>query len=103
MTEITFTIERGDEELELTITGHCTKYVPANFRGHPDNWAPAEGGDSEIEEILRDDGKPWSGKLTDIETKEAERALYEQAERDAEDAATDAAVSQYEDSLDRWD
>jgi len=35
-----------DESVEVFYTGET--YVPANFRGHPDNWTPAEGGEIEI-------------------------------------------------------
>jgi len=74
--EIEFFVYRGDEEeIELTIHGDVEPYVPANLRGHPDNWTPPEGGASCVEAVLLN-GKLWDGKLTAKERKDAEEALY---------------------------
>lgn len=81
--EIEFYVYRGEgddeEEIELTIVGDVEPYVPANLSGHPDTWSPPEGGSACVEGILLN-GEPWSGKLTDKETKEAETMLYQALE-----------------------
>ena len=37
---------------------HWEGYVPARLSGHPDNWAPSEGGEGEWE-ILHLNGQPY--------------------------------------------
>jgi len=100
MTEATIYIERDGEELELTITGYCTRFIPAIITAHPETSSPAECGESEVEEIFCG-GEPWTGTLTEKETHQAEKALHEQAAQDNEVAAEDAAVAKYEARRDR--
>lgn len=98
MTEINYTVERDEAEVELTIRGNCTEYVPANFSGHPDNWFPAEGGDSEIEKIvLAETQKPWNGTLTEREEKEVLQFLCKQAEENIKEAKERRQVDAHED------
>ncbi len=79
---ISFEVER-DDLVELTIEGNVEPSVPANFRGHPDNWAPAEGGESEITAItIKDEAgkaKRWDGKLTSTESDDALEQLRDAA------------------------
>jgi hypothetical protein len=100
MTGTTIYIDRDGQELELDITGSVIPYVPARLYGHPDTWCPEEGGEVEIETITLA-GKPWNGKLTKDEQREAEEALQRAArdrnERDAEDAAEARADRYYDD------
>ncbi len=112
--ETTFCVERSirDEdgehfynEYELIIRGDVDPYVPANFRGHPDNWTPPEGGSSCVEEVLievKGVEKRWTGKLTTEEEKEAEQALFDQFELNCEDNF-DPPDSGYDDYMDRCD
>jgi len=99
-----YTIYRGEdeeEEIELEIHGYCTPYIPAKLSGHPDTWAPPEGGDSEIEEILLD-GEPWDGHLTKSEERDIEEALIEKLQQDEEDAEMDAAADKYDSMMDDY-
>ena len=81
-----FYIERDEKEIELYIQGWVIPYTPACLSGHPDNWTPEEGGDSDIEEIFLDEDctQPWEGKLTAKEKKDAERDLYRAMEDQAQ-------------------
>ena len=80
-TEIEFHVERDGVELELTVRGHVSAFVPAKTFGLPENCYPAEGGEVEIDAIFLN-GKGWSGELTDKEKEEAEKALFECAQED---------------------
>ncbi len=88
--EIEFCVEREDDEIELTILGYAEPYVPANYRGHPDNWTPPEGGGSGVEDILLD-GKPWSGTLTIEEEQRASEEIYHRF-IDEQEAAYESAM-----------
>ena len=101
-TEITYSVERDGEEIELTISGYCTKYVSARTSGRPENCSPAEGGDAEIEEIFCG-SEPWDGELTGTEQEEIEQSLYEGAVQDTSSAEEDAAAERYEAQRKRWD
>lgn len=79
--EVEFSVERGEEEVMLTIRGNVSKYIPAKTWGPPENCYPAEGGEAEVEEILLN-GKPWDGELTGKEQEKAEEALQEKAAND---------------------
>jgi hypothetical protein len=88
--------EDGEEEIILEINGWAEPYVPANFRGHPDNWTPEEGGDTDIEEILYN-GEPWEGTLTPSEEScacaqlaEALEGLHQAALENAAEARAEA-------------
>lgn len=82
--EVEFGVERGEEEVILTIRGNVSPYVPAKTWGPPENCYPAEGGEAEIEVVLLN-GKPWDGELTDEERERAEEALQEKAADDGYD------------------
>ena len=69
----------GEEEIILEINGWAEPLIPANFNGHPDNWYPEEGGDTEIEEVLYN-GEPWDGVLTSSEESCARAQLAEELE-----------------------
>lgn len=95
--EITFTIERDGEQIDLDIEGNVEPSTAASFRGNPDNWTPPEGGDTEVTSIACD-GVAWDGKLTVSEEDDVHEALREQARSDWESAAEDAAVDRAEDA-----
>jgi len=81
--KIDFYVERNDDELELQITGNHTPGRPANLRGHPDNWSPPEGSETEIilVEVYRNKKfEKWEGELTSDEEKLALEKIAEQAE-----------------------
>lgn len=81
--KITFYVERDEDDYELIVKGSAEPYVPPNFRGHPDNWSPAEGGDADVDEILIEvDGvlKRWTGVLTPEEEEEAREELLQALE-----------------------
>ncbi len=62
-------------------------YVPARLSGHPDNWAPAEGGDGDWE-ILDRNGRPaaWlEAKLTDKERVRIDEEVFEHMENQTDD------------------
>lgn len=100
MSEIVYYVDRDDESTTLEITGCCSEYVAANFRGHPDNWTPEEGGDCEIEEIIDEaTGEPWEGRLTATEKRDVLKALAERSEQEAAEAETERAVDAYEYSM----
>ncbi len=54
---ISYYVEEGDEEVEYIIEGDVEPYTPARLHGHPDSWAPAEGGCVVDIEVWRGDGK----------------------------------------------
>jgi len=88
MTTINMSVERDDEngssqEIELKITGTHNVYVPARLHCHPDNAYPAEGGDTEIEnvEVITPLYKHLFEGLTDEETVQAEE-LIQKADED---------------------
>jgi hypothetical protein len=42
-------LDLGNDTVEVSYT--ASVYYPARLTGHPDSWAPAEGGEIEIEEV----------------------------------------------------
>lgn len=42
-------LDLNGSEVEVDYSG--TAYIPANLSGHPDTWAPAEGGEVEIKAV----------------------------------------------------
>lgn len=109
--EITYLLERDDEEVELTITGEAEPYIPAKIMGPPENCYSAEGGTASIIDVLykpegSDSFENWPGTLTSKEEEEIEEMLVSQAAEDAEDARGDAMIEayldRYEDHLDRF-
>ncbi len=69
-------------EKEYEVSGHVSAYVPARLHGHPDSWAPAEGG--EVEDItVTLEGKDVD--LDDFSAKEQDRMAELLAEAAADD------------------
>lgn len=108
MVETTISIERevlGEyKEYEIIIRGEVEPDEPAITGGHIDNWEPASGGYSSIEEVLIDVKgveKRWTGKLTDKEEDEAREALFDQFKADCEDDC-DPPDSGYDDYCDDY-
>jgi hypothetical protein len=95
---VTISVERGDDELELEVTGDITPLVYGSRRGHPDNWCPDEGGECEITAIKLA-GKEWDGELTKRESDQAEEALREMADSDEPDVDCD---DRYDDARGDW-
>jgi len=61
---------------------HWEGYVPARLSGHPDNWAPSEGGEGAWE-ILDTKGRaaPWlEVKMTDEERVRIDEEVFEHME-----------------------
>lgn len=74
MTEITYTLTRNDEDIELTIEYSVGRYYPAQTYGPAEHCSPAEGG--EIEEItVTRDGEPFV--LTDEEQSALDQHIYD--------------------------
>lgn len=67
------------EKCDVEVEGTVSKYVPASFRGHPDNWYPEEGGEVEITSVTCVD---YDIVLTADEQKLAEEALVESCRSD---------------------
>jgi len=88
MYEIEYCVERDEEELELTVRGTVSKFIPGRFFGPPENCYPDEGGEAEIEAILLN-GKPWTGELTPKEKQAVEELLIEEAANDGPDYEPD--------------
>jgi hypothetical protein len=77
-------------DIETTVCGipcivrvtYWEPYVPARLSGHPDNWAPAEGGDGDWE-ILDLKGRPaaWlERKMTDEDRSAINQEVFEHME-----------------------
>ncbi len=78
---VKFTVERGDEEVELSISGNVGKFYPAQLYGAPENCYPSDGGEVDIDEVLLD-GKAWAGELTESEREAAENKLFNKVQED---------------------
>lgn len=71
-------VDRGDDELELEVSGRVT----AGSRATRDY--PGDPPEVEIVKVTLD-GEPWSGELTATEVEDAEERLYEAASEEAFD------------------
>jgi len=60
-----------EEDVEVVVTFTATPYVPAQVSGPPENCYPAEGGEIEIEEVVRED----SGDLVVLSASEEQRLI----------------------------
>ncbi len=69
-------------EVEITVKASVSAYVPAKFSGHPDTWAPAEGGEVEILSATAN-GAAW--ELSADELDKAEEAIIDKAREDDDD------------------
>jgi hypothetical protein len=70
------------EDIEVEVDGKVSPYVPAKLWGHPDTWAPAEGGEIDDMTFTLDDGTEITEeqfKALGGSVKRAEEALFEQA------------------------
>lgn len=82
MTEITYTLTRGDDEFDLTIEYSVARYYPAQTYGPPEHCSPAEGGEiEEFEATL--DGEPFA--LTAEEQAAIEAHIYDTHDYDTHD------------------
>ena len=75
-------IERGDEEIELSVIYDVSEFVPATY------WQPAEGGEVEIISV-KCDGTEFA--LYPFEEAALQRACEERAQSDIEEEAAEAA------------
>jgi hypothetical protein len=73
---ISLRVERGDENLELYITGSVSPFYPGILHRLPEDSCEPEGGDVTIESITLND-KPWEGELTDYELGQVDDKLFE--------------------------
>lgn len=92
-TTIDFHVNRGDEEVILSIIGRVSLGMPGKTYGEPDDCYPDEGDEVWIDTILLDN-KPWSGELTDEETYEAEEMLLNAVV----DSVSEQDYDEYEDN-----
>ena len=70
MNSLTYTITRGDEDIELDIEYSLSPYDPGSSWGPPENCDPPSGGD--VEELTAYfDGKPFELKPDEDERIEA--------------------------------
>lgn len=77
----TLTIEINDEEVDCTAHCSISKYCPATWD------SPAEGGEVEDMEVVRDDTKQdVTHLLSKGQIEHVEQELLDQAESDADDA-----------------
>lgn len=72
----TFSIERGEDVIELTLVGDFMPGHPGRTYGPPEDCFPPEEAEAEVDDILFN-GKSWDGKLTPEELKEATDALLD--------------------------
>lgn len=79
-------IERGDDEIELSVIYDVTPFVPARLYG--DYPQPEEGGEVEIITVKRD-GQPF--ELTDAEEAKLQQECEERAGSDMAEEAEAAA------------
>lgn len=64
---IDWTVERGDDAIEIQVHFNMSRYIPAKIWGPPEDCYPAEGG--AVEDIwARKDGRPFY--LTEEEERE---------------------------------
>lgn len=75
-------IERGDDEIELSVIYDCTPFVAAT------RWQPAEGGEVEIISVKH---KGAEFALTDAEEETLINACEQRAPQDFADEAEEAA------------
>ena len=62
-------------------------YIPAHLSGHPDNWAPSEGGEGEWEICdLRGRPAPWlERKMTSDDQSRIDQEVFEHMENQYDD------------------
>ena len=96
--EVSFSVERGEEEVCLLVRGTASPVVPGRTFGPPERCYPDEGGDVEIVEIVLDapGNAAWTGTLTREEEKRASEKLFEEAEEVWEQLRCDAAEARAE-------
>lgn len=80
---LSYTLTRGEDEIELTIEYSVAAYYPAQTYGPPEDCSPAEGGEVEEMEALDADGSPF--ELTQEEQEKIEQHIYETHDYNADD------------------
>lgn len=74
MHSLFYTLERGDEQIDLEIQYAVARFYPARISGPPEYCYPAEGGEvTELHAYL--DDQPFS--LTDAEAAAVEGHIYQ--------------------------
>lgn len=81
--ETSYTLTRGEDEIELTIEYSVARYYAAQTYGPPEHCSPAEGG--EIEELSVTDEDGNTVELTTEETAEIEQHIYSTHDYDEPD------------------
>ena len=82
----TIYVERGDAEIEVSVTGTVPAYRPARINCYADESHPAEGGWPEDVQVV----EPEELELTSEEMDRAEQALVDEAVALAEARIDDA-------------
>jgi hypothetical protein len=82
ITEIERRINEEDTTITLTVEAIVT-IVPANFRGHPDNWTPDES-ECDIQSITDEEGNDWTNELTSKEYDDLVQRCFQEAESDTQ-------------------
>lgn len=77
---ITYTLTRGDEDIDLEIEYSVAAYDPGNTWGLPEDCEPPSGGDIEELEITTVDGKPF--QVTPDEQSKIEDHIYQNHDYD---------------------
>lgn len=95
----TIYVERGEDEIELTIEGRVSPLVRGRFMGPAEDCYPDEGGEAEVTAVLAG-GLAWDGTLTADEERAAEDALRESVDED--DGGSDC-FDDYDSSAAEWD
>lgn len=98
---ITMLVERGEEEIELEVTGTVSKFVRAITHLPHDRCSPAEGGEVEIESITCN-GEEWDGELTDKEQDKAEENLFEAQQDDDSEECIEDCDDDFEEISEHW-
>lgn len=84
--EITYTLTRSEEDIDLTIEYSVAPYYPAQTYGPPEHCSPAEGGEIESTAVMRDG---WPFTLTEEEQREVDRFIYDTHDYDSDDYSED--------------
>jgi len=67
-------VERGEEEIELSVEGRFSPGSPGRLWGPPEKCYPDEPAEAEVEHVFLN-GQPWTGELTKAEEEAAVEAL----------------------------
>lgn len=111
--KIEMTIERGDDELDIEVTGDCSPGTPdRGTSGPPENYDPGSNAEVDITKIMvfvasiaRTDEtvrrvrmkEKWEGELTPKEEEEAKDLLLQAMDEDDSSQCVDEPEDDYDD------